>query len=46
MFGQEVHSRFFGIVELPDGKAVTITDALLYFVVKWTLTYKTVICTR
>ena len=27
----EVHSRFLGIVELPDGKAVTITDALLHF---------------
>ena len=27
----EVRSRFLGIVELPDGKAVTITDAIFQF---------------
>ena len=26
----EVHSRFLGIVELPDGKAITITDAIAF----------------
>ena len=30
---------FLGIVELSDGRAVTITDALCNFAEKWSLTY-------
>ena len=31
LLDREVRSRFLGIVELPDGKAVTITDAIFQF---------------
>ena len=36
-FNGEARSRYLGIVELADGKAVTITDAILQFCSKMTL---------